>query len=40
MTPAERLSGLTLESAGGPTVPLRDLWREKTAVIAWVRHFG
>jgi hypothetical protein len=40
MTPAERLSGLTLESAEGPPVSLGDLWREKTAVIAWVRHFG
>ena len=35
-----RLAGIRLEQPGGEPLDLAALWRERPAVIAWVRHFG
>jgi hypothetical protein len=40
MKTSTRLASITLESPDGSPVPLAALWREKPALIAWVRHFG
>lgn len=31
---------MELESSGGDSVALADLWRDGPAVIVWIRHFG
>ena len=34
------LSRIRLESPGGESMALADLWRDTPAVIVWIRHFG
>ncbi len=40
MRASARLAGLELASPDGDPVALGDFWRERPAVVAWVRHFG
>jgi hypothetical protein len=40
VTPMARLAALTLADADGTPVALDSLWRERPAVLVWVRHFG
>ena len=40
MKTASRLAGIRLEQPAGDPLELQALWRERPAVIAWVRHFG
>jgi hypothetical protein len=35
-----RLAGIQLDRPEGEPLALSALWRERPAVIAWVRHFG
>ena len=37
---ADTLGSLTVLDEKGTEVPLASLWRDRTAVIALVRHFG
>ena len=37
MTP---LADISVQDAKGQPVPLASLWRDKPAVLAFVRHFG
>ena len=39
-TCAPALASATVLDENGAPHPLADAWREKTAVIAWVRQFG
>ena len=34
------LAEVTVLDLQGRPVPLGELWREQTAVLLWVRHFG
>jgi hypothetical protein len=36
----ERLADVVLRSDAGDRVRLGDLWRERPAVLAFLRHFG
>ncbi len=40
LTRADDLAKMTVLDAGGSTVVLGALWREKPAVLVFVRHFG
>jgi hypothetical protein len=40
MTVPSELSAIELTDETGAKVRLGDLWREKTVVLAFVRHFG
>ena len=40
MESTNRLGNLEVLDARGQPVPLASVWRERTAVIALVRHFG
>lgn len=40
MGDADRLADLTVFSAQGGRFRLGDLWKEKPAVVVFVRHFG
>lgn len=40
MTVAEDLATIEVLSPAGERVALGDAWRERTAVVAFVRHFG
>jgi hypothetical protein len=39
-TEAGDLAELTLRDAEGRDVRLGDLWRERPAVLVWLRHYG
>jgi len=36
----KRLAGVEVLDLRGAPVPLDDLWRDETAVLVFVRHFG
>lgn len=40
MVPASQLSGCRLTDLNGQRVRLGDEWRERPAVVVWLRHFG
>ena len=40
MEPSRDLVALTVLDEHGASVPMAALWRDRTAVIALVRHFG
>jgi len=40
MADADAFAALTVLDEGGASVPLADLWRDRTALVALVRHFG
>ncbi|MGH2819200.1 MAG: hypothetical protein ACRDJ5_00960 [Actinomycetota bacterium] len=40
MKRADALSGIQLLDSGDRAVRLGDLWRDQTAVVIWLRHFG
>jgi hypothetical protein len=37
---ADELGRMTVQDEAGAAVPLAELWRGRTAVLALVRHFG
>jgi len=37
---ADDLSGMTVLDVDRQAIPLGTLWRDRTAVLAFVRHFG
>ena len=37
---AEDLAAMTVLDEGGTAVPLGSLWRDRPAVLVFVRHFG
>jgi len=40
MEQVEALGALQLADADGQTVRLGELWKERPAVIIWLRHYG
>jgi hypothetical protein len=40
LTRADDLAKMTVQSETGGKVELGSLWRDRTAVLAFVRHFG
>jgi hypothetical protein len=40
MRVSTRLAGLALSDWNGERVPLGSLWRERPAVLVFIRHFG
>jgi len=36
----EALSAVSVLALDGRAVPVPDLWRERTAVLVWLRHYG
>ena len=36
----EELGAITLKDAGDREVQLGDLWRDRPAVLVWIRHYG
>ena len=40
MERVEELGEMSLRDADGREVHLGDLWRERPAVLVWIRHYG
>jgi hypothetical protein len=40
MSNADALADITLPDQDGNDVRLGDLWRERHAVLVWLRHYG
>ena len=40
LTRADDLAKLTVQDERGSTIELGSLWRDKTAVLVFIRHFG
>lgn len=37
---SKSLEGVTIYKSDGTPVPVLSLWKDKKAVVAWVRHYG